>query len=384
MKTIAVVTSTRAEYGLLSLIIKNLQDKESDTFKAELIVTGTHLSEKYGLTVKEIEDDDVRIDIKIFVPVDSDNELRISHNQSVILEKFSKIFFKRKYDGLVLLGDRYEMLAVAIAAGNLGIPIFHIGGGDTTEGAIDEWCRHCITKISYMHFPSNSISYKRILQMGENPKHVFNYGSTSVDNSKKLASMSKSEALKSVGLDDCNFALCTFHPETIDKRNVIEDLKNILDATTFYKNIIFIFTKSNADNGGELINNFLELNRTDNLCVFDSLGAKRYLSLMKAAEFVLGNSSSGIIEAPLFGIPTVNIGNRQRGRLQAESILNCSISAVDIKQSIAKAIAPDFKLKCKSVKSLYGDGHSAEKISNKIYETVMFSSIDLKKKFYPI
>lgn len=155
MKTLAIITSTRAEYGLLSLIIKNLRSLENSQFKLELVVTGTHLSEKYGLTVQEIEKDGVRIDHRIPIPLESENELSISYNQSVTLNQFAKLFSEKKYDGVVLLGDRYEILAVAIAAGNCGIPIFHIGGGDTTEGSIDEWCRHCITKISYMHFPSN-------------------------------------------------------------------------------------------------------------------------------------------------------------------------------------------------------------------------------------
>ena len=213
MKKIAVVTATRAEYGLLSPVIKELRKLESDKFKVDLIVTGTHLSADYGRTVDEIDD---RIDQCILISVKSGSEADISANQAEVLVKFTGLFLEEKYSAVLLLGDRYETLAMAIAAGNTRTPVFHLCGGDTTEGALDEWIRHSITKISYLHFVTNEGSRKRVVQLGEDPSRVFNYGSTSIDNIIRLADMGKEEALSSVGLRDCQYALCTYHPVTME------------------------------------------------------------------------------------------------------------------------------------------------------------------------
>ena len=213
MNKIAVITATRAEYGLLSPVIRELRKQENDSFRVDLIVTGTHLSDKYGITIEEISE---RIDHKIEIPIASENELDISKNQAETLVKFTVLFSEEKYDAIIILGDRYEMLSVAIAAGNTRTPVFHLCGGDTTEGAIDEWIRHSITKISYLHFVTNETSRKRVIQLGEDPSRVFNYGSTSIDNILTVADMNKEEALESVGLTDCRYALCTYHPVTMD------------------------------------------------------------------------------------------------------------------------------------------------------------------------
>ena len=318
------------------------------------------------------------------IPVDSKDSGDISHNQAITLEKFTRLFMEKKYNGIVILGDRYEMLSIAIAAGNTHTPIFHLCGGDTTEGAIDEWIRHSITKMSYLHFPTNAESYKRIIQLGEDSERVFNYGSTSIDNIIKLSNMPKSDALKSIGLEECRYAVCTYHPVTMDNGDVDEMVQNFLEAIKHTPEIEFIVTKSNADQGGAHINELLDASQANitNLHVYISLGVVRYLSLMKSAEFVLGNSSSGIIETPAFGIPTINIGDRQRGRLQSESIINCSTDSESIEAAIQKAMDSEFKKICKSVISPYGDGHAAEHIASKIVEVVSKGKIDLKKKFY--
>ncbi len=386
MKKIAIVTATRAEYGLLSSVIRELRKLESDSFRTELIVTGTHLSDHYGMTVEEIEKDGLRIDHRITIPVDSDSEIAISNNQACALRKFTELFATEKYDAVVLLGDRYETLAVAIAAGNTRTPIFHLCGGDTTEGALDEWIRHSITKISYLHFVTNDESRRRVIQLGEDPARVFNYGSTSIDNILNAATMSKAEALESVGLADCRYAICTYHPVTMEIGNVEAQMTNFLQAIQCYQNIQFIVTKSNADQGGMQINEILDAAEKDisNLHVFASLGIKRYLSLMKYAEFVLGNSSSGIIETPAFGVPTVNIGDRQKGRLQSESIINCGIFKNDIIDAIEEAMSDRQREISRNVVSPYGDGHAAERIAEKSYQVVMDGNINLKKKFYDI
>ena len=383
MKKIAVVTATRAEYGLLSPVIKELRTHECDELKVDLIVTGTHLSEKYGRTIEEITD---RVDHQIQMSVASESESDISANQAEALVKFTAFFMRERYDSVILLGDRYETLAIAIAAGNTRTPVIHLCGGDTTEGALDEWIRHSITKISYLHFVTNEESRKRVIQLGEDPSRVFNYGSTSIDNILNIADMSKEEALNSIGLSDCKYALCTYHPVTMEGGSVDEQIKAFLRAIRVFKNYQFIVTKSNADQGGARINELLDEAEQviDNLHVYTSLGVRRYLSLMRYAELVLGNSSSGIIETPAFRVPTVNIGDRQRGRLQSKSILNCGPNTEDIVSTMKHAMSAQHHKVCEKVISPYGDGHAASRISDKTVEIVMEGNIDLKKRFYDI
>ncbi|SCW81996.1 GDP/UDP-N,N'-diacetylbacillosamine 2-epimerase (hydrolysing) [Lachnospiraceae bacterium C10] len=383
MSKIAVVTATRAEYGLLSPVIRELRKRECDDLRIELIVTGAHLSEEYGSTINEIKE---RIDHIISIPVANDKPEDISNNQAETLKAFSTLFAKEKYDALCVLGDRYEMLAIAIVAGNMRTPVFHLCGGDTTEGAMDEWIRHSITKISYLHFVTNEDSRKRVIQLGENPERVFNFGSTSVDNILSIADLNKLDALNSIGLEECRYALCTYHPVTMDDAGIEQKIEALLDAIGHFSSIQFIVTKANADIGGAKINELLDEaeEKFDNVHVFASLGAKRYLSLMKYAEFVLGNSSSGIIETPSFQIPTVNIGDRQKGRLQPESIINCGSDKDDIISAIDKALSKEFRDKCRRTASPYGNGDAAQQIAKKIIETVAQGKIDLKKKFYDL
>lgn len=381
MKRIAVVTATRAEYGLLSPVIKELRKQESNGLRTDLIVTGTHLCESYGMTVDEIDD---RVDYRIPIPVKSDSETDISANQAEALVKFTELFAHEGYDAVVLLGDRYETLAIAIAAGNTRTPVFHLCGGDTTEGALDEWIRHSITKISYLHFVTNEESRRRVVQLGEAPERVFNYGSTSIDNVLCTADMTKAEALESVDLTDCRYAVCTYHPVTMEAGGVDGQITEFLGAITECPQIEFIATKSNADQGGARINGLLEEaeKRIGNLHVFSSLGTRRYLSLMRHAEFVLGNSSSGIIEAPALHVPTINIGDRQRGRLQATSIINCGPDRKSIVSAMEKAMSDEHKAACKAVISPYGSGSAGKMIADKMIAAIRNGQISLKKKFY--
>ena len=384
MKRVAVVTATRAEYGLLSPVIRELRKLENDNFRMELIVTGTHLSPEYGMTVNDIGE---RIDHRVPISVKSGSEEDISGNQAEALVSFTGLFVRERYDAVILLGDRYETLAMAIAAGNTRTPIFHLCGGDTTEGALDEWIRHSITKMSYLHFVMTEESRRRVVQLGEDPARVFNYGATGIDNALSAADMSREEALTSVGLSpECIYAICTYHPVTMEGGSVDDKIAEFTAAVEAFPEVHFIVTKSNADQGGARINDLLDeaSHRIDNMHVFASLGVRRYLSLMKYAGFVLGNSSSGIIETPAFGIPTVNIGDRQRGRLQAESTINCGTGREDIIAGIRKAMSPEYKAMCRNVASPYGDGHAAVRIAEKTYETVMKGAIDLKKKFYDL
>ena len=387
MKKIAIVTATRAEFGLLLPVVRELRKYESEHLKVELFVTGTHLADTYGKTINEIIEYGVRIDYTVPICVESDTACQISRNQAETLVKFTEIFEQQKYDGVVLLGDRYETLAIAIAAGNTHTPIFHLCGGDTTEGAIDEWIRHSITKMAYLHFPTNEESRSRIIQMGENPDRVYNFGSTSIDNILQAATMSHDEALESVGIDSgVKYALCTYHPVTMGSQDVDAEMQQFLDAIKRFPELEFIVTKSNADQGGARINQILNEaeKKIANLHVYSSLGIKRYLSLMRYAEFVLGNSSSGIVETPAFHIPTVNIGDRQRGRLHVDSIIDCGGNEEDICFAIQKALSDAFKEACKKTVCPYGDGHAAERIADQIVCTVQHGNIDLKKRFHTI
>ncbi len=386
MKKIAVITATRAEYGLLEPLICELRKHEGADFFVELIVTGTHLSARYGMTIQEIEESGIRIDHKIEIPVDSEMEKDISSNQAETLVKFTDLFLHEQYRAVIILGDRYEMFAIAIAAGNTRTPIFHLCGGDTTEGAMDEWIRHSITKMSYLHFTTNEISRKRVIQLGEAPDRVFNYGSLSIDNVLKKASLSKEEALASIGLSICRYALCTYHPVTMENSGIEKQMNRLFEAIQAFPDITFIATKSNADQGGAEINAMWDdaVTHIANLHVFTSLGMRRYLSLMKHAEFVMGNSSSGIYDAPALHVPTVNIGDRQRGRLQTESIINCMPTTSAIIDAIHVALSKEHREVCKRIINPYGSGNAAEQIAGKVYETVMAGKIDLKKQFYDL
>lgn len=383
MKSVAIVTSTRAEYGLLSPVIKHLRRYENSEFKVDLIVSGTHLSPEFGMTVDEIDD---RIDCQVKVATISLTALDIAENQAVYLKEFTRIFSEKAYSAVILLGDRYEILSVAIAAALTHTPIIHLCGGDTTQGAIDEWIRHSITKMSYLHFVTNEESRKRVIQLGEAPQRVFNYGSTSVENILNKANMSKTESLQSIGLSDCDYALCTYHPVTMEDDVIDKIMENFFSAIGLFPSLHFIITKSNADIGGARINYLLDdfAKNNANVHVYSSLGARRYLSLMKYAKFVLGNSSSGIIEAPCLHIPTVNIGNRQKGRALSDSIINCGDSSKDIESAINKALSKEFSNICKTIDCPYGDGKTSEKISKKVIEVLKNRKIDLKKKFFDV
>lgn len=382
-KRVAVITATRAEYWLLLPIIQKLRKYENGQLRVELIVTGTHLSDEYGMTINEISE---RIDYRVSVSVRSDTDMDISRNQAEVLVKFTELFQERNYSGVLLLGDRYETLALAIAAGNTGTPVFHLCGGDTTEGAVDEWIRHSVTKISYLHFVTNEESRKRVIQLGEDPSRVFNYGSTSIDNILTIANMGKEEALQSIGLKNSRYALCTYHPVTMERGSAVRQVGQLLDAIRACPEIEFIVTKANADQSGAEINRLLDRaeKEAENLHVFVSLGSRLYLSLMRFSEFVIGNSSSGIIEAPALHVATVNIGNRQRGRLQSESIINCRPDTDSIIEAIRTALSVEHKKVCREVVSPYGTGHAAEQIAAKVIETVNNGRIDLRKKFYDL
>lgn len=371
MRKIALVTSTRAEYGIMSRLIDSLS-KDND-IQFYLLVTGMHLSEKFGMTKNEITQ-------PIYKEIDIEIEKDASHSLALTIEKFSKTLKEITPDLLVLLGDRYEIMGVAQACMLNNIPIAHLYGGDTTEGAIDEAIRHSITKMSHLHFTSCETSKKRVIQLGENPERVFNVGSLAIENIKKVPLLSKEELEKSL---DFRFnkknLLVTFHPVTLEG-NAKMQFKELLDAFDKLEDTNIIITCPNSDNGSDdifkLINEY-EKNHP-NVKSYTSLGMKKYLSCMQYVDAVVGNSSSGIYEVPSFKIPTVNIGNRQKGRLQATSVINCK----PIKKDIITAINKAYLLDCKNVVNPYEQSDTMEKIKSTI-KNYDLNNI-LKKEFYDI
>ena len=342
MKKIIILTATRAEYGLLAPIIKKL--KKESGIKVKVVATGAHLSPEFGMTVDEIQKDGITVDKKIEILLSSDSTIAVSKAMGLALISFSEYFNEEDPDALVVLGDRYETLAVCIAALNERISIIHLHGGEATEGAIDEAVRNAITKLSYLHFTSTEEYRKRVIQMGEEPARVFNVGAMGVENAMHTNTLTKEELEASLGCKLENYAVLTFHPVTLEEHTAKSQIKALMDAISKYPNITFICTKANADMEGRLINKCIEeySKKYDNIKLFASLGMRRYMSALKYAKFVVGNSSSGIIEVPSFHIPTINIGDRQKGRIQAETVINCKPEKESIVKAIDMALSDDF------------------------------------------
>lgn len=382
--SIAVVTATRAEFSLLSPVIKALKKDEYDV---RVVVTGAHLSLEYGLTYRQIEEDEIEIHKKIEILLSSDTPVGVSKAMGLAMISFAEYFEDSKPEALMVLGDRYETLAICCAAMNAGIPIIHLYGGETTEGAIDEVIRHAITKMSYVHFTSTKEYQKRVIQLGENPERVFCVGAVGIENAKKVPLIEKEELERSLSyqLGD-NFAVVTFHPVTLENQSYEGQIEELLAALASVQDMKFIITKANADAGGRTINQRIEeyVAANDNAIAVDSLGIVRYLSAIKYSKMVIGNSSSGLIEVPTFGVPTINIGVRQKGRIQAKSVINCEPKREDILSAIHKAKELYDILKTDSVENPYGDGVTTEKIVNILNGILPIKKSKLMKLFYNI
>ncbi len=383
-KKIVVLTATRAEYGLLKNIIIAL--KEMSELDTEVVVTGAHLSIGCGNTYQEIENDGIKITKKIEILLNSDTPVAVSKSMGLAMMSFAEYFEESRPDALLVLGDRYETLAVCCSAMNARIPIFHLYGGETTEGAIDEAIRHSITKMSYLHFTSTEEYRKRVIQLGENPNRVYTVGAIGIENALHEEKLSKEQLSESIGLDlSVPFGVVTFHPVTLES-SMEEQCLEVLNAINKLDEYQFIITGANADCGGNTINKMLQefADRHKNVCFVMSLGLKRYLSALNCASFVLGNSSSGLIEAPSFGIPTINVGNRQKGRLKADSVIDCDTKAEDIVNAVRVAMTEEFRTKAQNTVNPYGDGHTSKKVVEIIKKNLFKGDIHLLKKFYNI
>ncbi len=385
MKRVAIVTSTRAEYGLLSPLIKKMM--KNPEFDTRVVCTGMHLSPEFGLSWKEIEADIVTIDRKIEILLGSDTPVSVSKSMGLAMIGFSEYFDEIKPDGIVVLGDRFEILAVCCAAMNARIPIFHIHGGEATEGLIDEAIRHSITKMSYLHFTSTDAYRKRVIQLGENPERVFCVGALGVENAINAGMMTLDELEKSIGAKlREKYAVGTFHPVTLEDNSAEWQARQLLSAIEDNNDFQFLFTKANADTNGRIINELLcEYEKThSNMVLVDSLGMKRYLCAIKYSRFVIGNSSSGLIEAPSFGVPTIDIGDRQKGRIAGDTVVHCEPEKESINEAIKKVDDPSYREKISTSVNPYGDGNTSDRIIEVMIDFYKNNKIDIKKKFYDI
>ncbi|MCK5110891.1 MAG: UDP-N-acetylglucosamine 2-epimerase (hydrolyzing) [Arcobacteraceae bacterium] len=382
-KKICVVTGTRADYGLLYWLIKEVE-KDKD-LELQLIVTGMHLSSEFGFTYKEIEKD-FKIDKKIDISLTDDTPIGISKSMGIAQPLFAQAYEKLSPDIIILLGDRYEIFSAASAAMISRIPIAHIHGGESTQGLIDESIRHCITKMSHIHFTATKIYKQRVIQLGEQPNRVFNVGGMGIENIKRLELLSKKEFENSINfkLNKRNI-LVTFHPVTLENATSQIQFQAILDALDKLSDTNIIFTKANSDTDGKIINqmidNYVKAN-SSKAVVFTSLGQLRYLSALRFIDCAVGNSSSGLTEVPSFHIGTINIGDRQKGRIKAKSVIDCNPTIQDISNAFNILYSNEFQNTLHNVQNPYGDGCASKRII-KILKSISLDNI-LKKSFYEV
>ena len=383
-RKVCVVTGTRAEYGLLRWVMEEI--RESASLELQVIATGMHLSPEFGLTYRDIEADGFRIDRKVEMLLSADTPSAISKSMGVAMIGFADAYDQLRPDLLLLLGDRYEILAAATAALITSVPIAHLHGGETTEGAFDEAIRHSITKMSHLHFVAAEEYRKRVIQLGEHPDRVFQVGGLGIDNIHRLSLLSR-EALEEAldfSLGERNL-LITFHPVTLEQNSSVKQMKELLAALKLQERTKLIFTMPNADTEGRVLFGMIEefvRQNTERAKAFTSLGQLRYLSCLQHVDAVIGNSSSGLSEAPSFRIGTVNIGDRQQGRLKAESVIDCNPEQKSILGALQHLYSPAFQQKLKIILNPYGEGGASKAIVKQL-ELSRFDGL-LKKRFHDL
>lgn len=384
--SVCAVTGSRAEFGLLRPLLMKLDAEPRIDLR--LAVTGSHLSQSFGNTQEEIEAGGLTIHRRIAIPLEGDGKRDMAKAAGTALTGFAEYFSDCPPDLVVVLGDRYEIFAAAAAAAVLGIPIAHLHGGETTEGAVDEFFRHCITKMSTLHFTSCETYRRRVIQLGEAPERVFNVGAAGVENSLSIPLMTLAELEESLGfaLEGAPFSVVTFHPVTMEDGTAEGQLRELIGAMDGFPEMRYIVTLANADAGGRAVNAlWKEAARTrKNWLVIPSLGVKRYLSALKYASMMLGNSSSGIIEGPAMHIPTVNIGDRQRGRVMAESVLCCEPERGAIRSAMRKAQGRAFREAARAAACPFGDGKTSDKILAVVLDFLESPEKEAKKRFYDV
>lgn len=382
MRKICVVTGTRAEYGLLYWLLKEIQ-ADAD-LQLQIIATGMHLSPEFGLTYRTIEEDGFIIDAKVEMLLSSDTPVGIAKSIGLGVIGFADALERLKPDIMVILGDRYEILAAAQAALVARIPVAHIHGGETTEGAIDENIRHAITKMSHLHFVAAEPYRKRVIQLGEHPDTVFNVGSLGIENIKRLQLLDRPQLEQSINFElGSPCFMVTYHPATLGAIAPQDAMQALLDALDHFPAAKIILTKPNSDTNGRILGQMIddyEGHNKGRVAVFTSMGQLRYLSALQTVDVVIGNSSSGIIEAPACSTPTVNIGDRQSGRLKADSIIDCLETTESIVSAINKALSVLFRDVVKKVVSIYGSGDSAAHIKDNLKQAKLSNT----KRFFDL
>lgn len=383
-RKICVVTGTRAEYGLLYWLMKEIQ--ADDELDLQIIATGQHLSPEFGLTYKNIEADGFVINAKVEMLLSSDFPVGIAKSVGLGTIGFADALARLQPDIMVLLGDRFEALAAAQTAMILRIPIAHIHGGETTEGAIDEAIRHSITKMSQIHFVSEPEYRDRVIQLGENPESVFEVGAVGIDNIMRLKLLSLQDLEKQINFSlGKKFFLVTYHPETLTGKSPVEALKTLFAVFDEFPEYKLIFTQANSDAGGRIINEQVEAYAKKNkerVLLVKSLGQLRYLSAMKLCAAVVGNSSSGLLEAPVLHVPTINIGDRQKGRKRYPSVIDCNEDKQQLLSAIQSLRDSKFLQKIQSMEIPHTDGKIAIIMKN-ILKQAELSNI-CQKKFYDL
>jgi UDP-hydrolysing UDP-N-acetyl-D-glucosamine 2-epimerase len=366
--TICIVTGSRAEYGLLTPLLELI--REDKALELQIIATGMHLSPVFGSTYQEIERDGFVINEKVDIQLTKDTNTAIARSTGLGMIGLAEALEKLQPDWIVLLGDRFESFAAASTAHLMKIPIAHLHGGELTEGAVDDAFRHAITKMAWLHFTAAEEYRQRVIQLGEAPERVFNVGAIGLDNIKKLPVISQQELEKQLDFEGIDNAfLVTFHPATMENASAEQQVKELLTAFDNFPDYKIIFTFPNADANGRAIIRLLEeyvKNNPGRAKAYTSLGQLRYLSLLKYVRVMVGNSSSGLIEAPSFGLPVVNIGSRQDGRLKPRSVIDAFPNKINIEQAVQKALSKSFRDNCNSQANPYGHGDAAEQILKQI------------------
>jgi len=381
---VCIITGSRAEWGLLYPLASRI--KKDGKFNLKLVATAGHLMQESGLTYKEIEDDGFQIDAKVAMPIGEDREYAIAKTVGVGVTRLADVLHILQPELLFLLGDRFETFAAAQAAFFLKIPIAHIHGGELTEGSMDDSLRHAVTKMSHLHFVSTDIYRKRVVQMGEEPERVFNVGALGLENIKRIKRLKKNELEKRIGFKlGRNNIMVTYNPSTAEGRNkTVNEFKDFLDVLAGLKDTKVIFTKPNVDIYYDTIEKMIDTyvyNNRDSARSFSSMGRELYLNTLSFMDAVAGNSSSGIIEAPSFGIPTINIGDRQRGRIKADTVIDVKEGRGSLKRAFKKALSSDFRKSCKKIRNPYGDGSTSRKIVGIVRD---LGSITSKKRFFDL
>ena len=384
MRKICIFTGTRAEYGILKPLMTKI--RQDDGLVLQTLVSGAHLSPSLGFTIQEIEADGFDIHEKVDMHLDGDGPPDILRSMGLGMTGFGQALARLRPDMLVILGDRYEAFCAAASALVSTVPVAHLHGGELSEGAMDDAFRHSITKMSHLHFVSTATYRNRVIQLGESPDRVFHVGALGVENSLALPLASQSELgrLLEFSLDE-PYLLITFHPATLEPNQAENQINALLDALDDTPHCRFIFTMANADSGGTMINGMVAAWVAENSHrsrLYPSLGQYKYLSAMKHAQAVVGNSSSGIIEAPSLGVPTVNIGDRQKGRIRAESVIDCRADTEDIRRALAKALSASFRKQAAGVINPYQGKDTAETIKE-IIRTMSLENI-MKKTFMDV